>query len=69
MMSKRLVAGILTKEPRSQIVQRAIKKIQNGIIRASEMISHRFDYTDAKTAFDLLWNTPGETLGVLIKWQ
>ncbi len=69
MMSKRLVAGLLTKEPRAQIVQRAITKIQNGVIRASEMISHRFDYKDAKTAFDLLWNTPGETLGVLIKWQ
>ena len=69
MMSKRLVAGILTDEPRSQIAGRALEKIQNGEIRASDMITHRFRYTEAKAAFDLLWNTPGDTLGVLIKWQ
>ncbi len=69
MMSKRLVAGILTAEPRSQIAARAVEKIRNGEIRASEMITHRFQYTEAKAAFDLLWNSPGDTLGVLIKWQ
>ena len=69
MMSKRLVAGILTDEPRSQIAARALEKIQNGEIRASDMTTHRFHYTEAKAAFDLLWNTPGDALGVLIKWQ
>lgn len=68
-MSKRLVAGILTDEPRSQIAARALEKIQNGEIRASDMTTHRFHYTESKAAFDLLWNTPGDTLGVLIKWQ
>ena len=69
MMSKRLVAGILTDEPRSQIAARALEKIQSGEIRAAEMVTHRFHYTEAKAAFDLLWNTPSGTLGVLIKWQ
>ena len=69
MMSKRLVAGILTDEPRSQIAARALEKIQNGEIRAADMTTHRFHYTESKAAFDLLWNTPGGTLGVLIKWQ
>ena len=69
MMSKCLVAGILTDEPRSQIAARALEKIQNDEIRASEMTTHRFHYTESKAAFDLLWNTPGDTLGVLIKWQ
>ncbi len=69
MMSKRLVAGILTEEPRAEIAARALQKIGNGEIRASEMITHRFQYTEAKAAFDLLWNSPGEALGVLIKWQ
>ena len=69
MMSKRLVAGILTEEPRSQIAARALRKIQNGEIRAAEMITHRFHYTEAKAAFDLLWNSPDDALGVLIKWQ
>ena len=68
-MSKRLVAGILTDEPRSQIAGRALEKIKDGEIRAAEMITHRFHYTEAKAAFDLLWNSPGDALGVLIKWQ
>ena len=68
MMSKRLVAGILTDEPRVNLAARALQKIQDGEIRTGDMITHRFDYKDAKAAFDLLWNTPGETLGVLIKW-
>lgn len=69
MMSKRLVAGILTEEPRSQIAARALGKIRNGEIRAAEMITHRFHYTEAKAAFDLLWESPDDALGVLIKWQ
>ncbi len=68
MMSKRLVAGILTHENRSDIAVRALQKIQNGEIQASKMITHRFHYSEAKDAFDLLWNNPGETLAVLIKW-
>lgn len=68
MMSKRLVAGILTNEPRSSIAERALKKIQSEQIQVSKMITHRFRYTEAKEAFDLLWNNPGDTLGVLIKW-
>lgn len=68
-MSKRLVAGILTDEPRSEIAGRALQKIKDGEIQASKMITHRFDYTEAKAAFDLLWNAPGDALGVLIKWQ
>ena len=68
MMNKRIVAGILSAEPRANFATRALQKIQNGEIRASEMITHRFHYTEAKAAFDLLWDTPGDALGVLIKW-
>ena len=68
MMNKRLVAGILTDEPRANLAARAMEKIRNGEIRTDDMITHRFDYTEAKAAFDLLWNTPGDALGVLIKW-
>ncbi len=68
-MSKRLVAGNLVDELRSRIAVRALKKIKDGEIRAAEMITHRFHYTEVKAAFDLLWNSPGDALGVLIKWQ
>ena len=68
MMNKRFVAGILTDEPRVNFAVRALQKIQNGGIHTNGMITHRFEYTEAKAAFDLLWNTPGDALGVLIKW-
>ncbi len=68
-MSKRLVAGILTEEPRAKTALRALEKIRTGEIQAARMITHRFPYTQAKDAFDLLWNTPGEALGVLMIWK
>ena len=68
-MSKRLVAGILTEEPRAKIALRALEKIRTGEIQAARMITHRFPYTQAGEAFDLLWNTPGEALGVLMIWK
>jgi threonine dehydrogenase-like Zn-dependent dehydrogenase len=68
-MSKRLVAGLLTDEPRFRTALRALEKIRSNEIQASRMITHRFPYTQAKEAFDLLWHTPGEALGVLMIWQ
>ena len=68
-MNKRLVAGILSDEPRSETMVRALEKIRLGKIQASQMVTHRFPYLKAKEAFDLLWHSPDETLGVLMTWQ
>ena len=68
-MGKRLVAGILTDEPLSQTAFRALEKIRTGEIQARRMITHRFPCAQAKEAFDFLWNTPGEALGVLLIWR
>jgi len=68
-MSKRLIAGILISEPRPQTAQRAIKHIQDGSVRVKEMITHRFPLTEAKRAFDLLYEHPEEALGVLFEYD
>ena len=68
-MSKRLVAGILTDEPRGQIAQRAIEKIRAEEIQAAQMVSRRFPYQNAKEAFDFLWEHPDEALAVQLIWQ
>ncbi|MYE87440.1 zinc-binding dehydrogenase [Candidatus Poribacteria bacterium] len=68
-MSKRLVAGILTDEPRGQIAQRAIEKIRSEEIQAAQMVSRRFPYQNAKEAFDFLWEHPDEALAVQLLWQ
>ena len=68
-MHRRLVAGILVDEPLSQIALRAADMIRRGEIQAERMITHRFPYTRAKEAFDFLWNSPQEALGVLLIWR
>ena len=68
-MNKRLLAGILISEPRSRTAQRAIKHIQDGRVRVKEMITHRFPLTEAKQAFDLLYEHPEEALGVIFEYE
>ena len=68
-MSKRLVAGVLTDEPRGEIAHRAIEKIRSEEIQAAQMVSRRFPYQDAKEAFDFLWEHPDEALAVQLIWQ
>ena len=68
-MHKQLIAGILTDEPPMQTTQRAMDSIAQGVIQVKEMITHQFPYTEAKDAFDFLWQTPEKGLGVLLDWQ
>ena len=63
------MAGILVDEPLSQIALRAAAMIERGEIQADRMITHRFPYTEAKEAYDFLWNSPQEALGVLLIWR
>ncbi len=67
-MNRRLVAGILIDEPRARTVDRAVALMQSAAIDVDAMITHRFPYTEAKAAFDLLWDSPGDALGVLLHW-
>ena len=60
-MSKRLVAGILTDEPRGQIAQRAIEKIRAEEIQAAQMISRSFPYQNAEGGFRLLVGASGRS--------
>ena len=68
-MQKRLVAGILTDEPHMKTTLRAMESIEKGIIQDSKMITHQFPYTEAKEAFDFLWYTRENGLGVLLDWE
>lgn len=68
-MNKRLLAGILISEPRSQTAQRAIKHIQDGRVRVKELITHRFPLSEAQQAFDLLYEHPEEALGVVFDYE
>ena len=68
-MHRRLVADILVQEPLLQFALHAAAMIERGEIQAHRMITHRFPYTQAKEAYDFLWNSPQEALGVLLIWR
>ena len=68
-MNKRLIAGSLMDEAPVKTIERAIDSMEQGVIQIKEMITHRFVYTEAKSAFDFLWQTPEKGLGVLLDWQ
>lgn len=67
-MGKKLLAGILISEPRSVTAKRAIKHLQDGSVKVNEMITHRFPLTEAKRAFDLLYEHPDGALGVIFEY-
>jgi L-iditol 2-dehydrogenase len=67
-MDRTIIAGRHHGMTGQQAYERTIGKIQRGEIRPSPLITHRFPFRDAKTAFDLLWERPGEALGVLLNW-
>jgi len=68
-MNKKLFAGILISEPRSDTAKRAIKHLQDGSVKVKEMITHRFPLIEAKRAFDLLYEHPDEALGLIFEYQ
>jgi threonine dehydrogenase-like Zn-dependent dehydrogenase len=68
-MNKRLLAGILISEARSHTAQRAIRHIQDGRVNVKDLITHRFPLTEAKQAFDLLYEHPEEALGVIFEYE
>ncbi|MBD3183012.1 zinc-binding dehydrogenase [Candidatus Poribacteria bacterium] len=68
-MNKKLLAGILISEPRPLMAQQAVKHLQKCRVNVKEMITHRFSITEAKKAFDFLYNNPGDALGVIFDYD
>jgi L-iditol 2-dehydrogenase len=68
-MNKRLLAGILSDESYQDRAARAANMLADGVFRVEQLITHRFAFQEARAAFDLLWNAPGEALGVLFTWD
>ena len=65
---KRLVGGYLDGSRRPLGSDRALELMATGKIRAEEMVTHRFPFTEVTEAFDLLYNRLGETMGVVLVW-
>jgi threonine dehydrogenase-like Zn-dependent dehydrogenase len=66
---RRLIGGYYHAAPRPEMVQRAVEMIAGGMIQVRPLITHRFHFSEAKAAFDLLYERPQEALGVLLVWD
>ena len=66
---RRLIGGYFGSESRAVMSARTIEQMQAGQIRVDPLISHRFPFMQAKEAFDLLYERPGEAMGVLLVWE
>ena len=68
-MGKRLVGSYLDASKRVEGSARTLELLATGRIQFDKMITHRFPYTAAAEAFDLLYNRLGETMAVLLTWD
>ena len=68
-MGKRLVGSYLDANQRAEGSARTLQLLASGQIQFDKMITHRFAYTEAAEAFDLLYKRLGETMAVLLTWD
>ena len=65
----RLIGGYLDGSLRPKAACRALQLLVDGDVEVQSMISHKLLYTNAKEAFDLLYNDPDRAMGVLLEWK
>ena len=68
-MSHRIIGANSAGTDRTACSEIALGMLANGEIKGEEMITHRFPADEAKGAFDLLYERPGEALGVILVWE
>jgi threonine dehydrogenase-like Zn-dependent dehydrogenase len=64
-----LIGGYYTRASRRPAAEQALAMLADGRFRVAPLITHRFPYTAAKQAYDLLAERPGEALGVIFAWD
>ncbi len=68
-MAQRIIGGNSANADRPTSSRIALELLAAGRIRVDDMITHRFAADEAKAAFDLLHDRPGEALGVMLEWE
>lgn len=67
-MAHRIIGGGSLSIPRPHFSDMALEVLGNGALATQKMITHRYPCEQAKEAFDLLYERPGEALGVVLEW-
>jgi len=63
------VGGYYAQAAGAHQARRGMDLLTSGHIHSYQMTSHRFPYTQAADAFDLLYHHPDEAFGVLLDWN
>ena len=66
---RKILGGYYGQSIGSGAAFRAMKLLQSDVIQTERMTTHRFSFTEAAQAFDLLYNNMDEALGVLLVWE
>lgn len=66
---RQLIGGYFTAEPRAPFAAQAMTAIGEGELRVDPLLTHTFPFTEAKTAFDLLYEHPEDAVGVVLNWD
>ena len=68
-MNKQLVAGIRIDQPRETCMAEAADMLIDGRVKVSDLITHRLPWEETPNAYHLLYEKPGEALGVILEWD
>lgn len=66
---RKLLGGYFRTRAGASQSRRAMDLLASGAIRTERMTSHRFPWRQAADAFSLLYEKPGDALGVLLDWR
>ena len=66
---RKILGGYYRTRAGARQSRRAMELLASGAIRTDRMTTHRFPWHEAADAFALLYQKPGEALGVLLDWR
>ncbi len=66
---RKILGGYYRTRAGARQSRRAMELLASGSIRTDRMTTHRFPWHEAAEAFALLYQKPGEALGVLLDWR
>lgn len=66
---RQILGGYYGQTVGAGISRRAMELLGSEIIRTEQMTTHRFPFSQAADAFDLLYNRMNDAMGVLLDWD
>ena len=69
MQRKRLIGGYLAETDVDAMARAAMEALSSGLVQSAPLVTHHFPGSQAKEAFDLLYEHPEDAMGVILEWK